>query len=290
MSCLRGYLLVRTLYIIYSSISQAFHPKACTRSAVKEIPPFFYRWSFVSPVFYKITKLIPIFVIGLHKLYIEEKLIHRDISIGNLEYEEVDRTPRIINLDLDLSTRIEYAARTVEVRTGTAPLMARDVLKGFKSGYRHTLNHDLESVYYISGWHIAGYRGYELPIIDNVRSDPFRDWKYGTYQEMCQAKEDHVNTRPSHNIFGKYQDPDDKSDAIDTLNIIRSYYLNRHKIVGSLDHDLDEFKEIHAAGRQADKYGLRGKERNEFVQKKYGNSEKRMSVKKSQMLFHSGNG
>lgn len=222
----------------------------------------------MSSVFCLLTGLDPKFIIGLHKLYTEEKLLHRDISIGNLAYEIVNGKPRIIILDFELATRVDDEARTDEVRTGTAPFMAREVLKGFKSGYRHTLNHDLESVYYISGWHIAGYRGYELPIIDNVKSDPFRDWKYGTYQEMCQAKEDHINTRPSHNIFEKYQDPDDKSDAIDNLNIIRSYYLNRHKIVGSLDHDLDEFKEIHAAGRQADKYGLRGKERNEFVQKK----------------------
>lgn len=238
-SFLRGYLHVRTLSIIYGSISQAYRPKACTRSAVKELftfgtPPFFYRLSFVSPVFCPITELIPKLVIGLHKLYIEEKLLHRDISIGSLAYEDVDRTPRIINLELELPTRIEHEARPVEVRTGTAPFMSRDVLKESKSGYRHTLSHDLESVYYISGWHIAGYRGYELPAINNVKPDPFRHWKYGTYEEMLQAKEKHMDLPVGQNPF--FNLVDSKYGWIaDCLGNVRDCYYERSLRVDNYD-------------------------------------------------------
>lgn len=283
-SCLRGYLPVRTLSIIYGSISQAYRPKACTRIAVKELftfetPAFFYRWSLVSPVFYPVTKIIPKPVIGLHKLYIEEKLLHRDISIRSLAYEEVDRMPRIINLELELSTRVQHEARPIKVSTGTAPFMSRDVLKGFESGYRHTLNHDLESVYYIAGWHIAGYRGYELPAINNVKPDPFRRWKYGTYEEMLQAKEKHMSLSAYVDFFD-VTEFDEANEVIYDINGVRHSYRKRLTFCSKREVEEESKKEmaIKAVKIQAYQDRLPKEERMMLVRKKKKELEKEIKL------------
>lgn len=202
-------------------------------------------------------------------MYTEEKLLHRDISIGNLAYEEVDGKPRIIILDFELATRVDDEARTNEVRTGTAPFMAREVLKGFQSGYRHTLNHDLESVYYIAGWHIAGYRGYKLPT-NNKQLDPCRDWRYGTYGDMCRAKEEHIDTRPSINPFKNFEKSKGDKRAIYGLNGVRGLYRERAEFVRTyvrVQKD-EEDAAIKAVKRQAVKNRLSMEEKIALVNDK----------------------
>lgn len=124
--------------------------------------------------------------VGLHILYILIKLLHRDISIGNLAFELVDGKLIIIILDFDLASYVGTTDHKNEIRTGTAPFMAREVLVGFKERYKHALHHDLESVFYVLIWHAAGYRGSELPKDD---SDPLKDWRKGKYSSIRRAKD-----------------------------------------------------------------------------------------------------
>ena len=142
----------------------------------------------------------------------------------------VNGKPVIIILDFELATVVGDEVRTNEVRTGTAPFMAREVLKGFESGYTHTLNHDLESVYYIVGWHLAGYRGYLLPSFKGKEKDPRQEWWKKDYQEMCRAKEDHMDLRPSADPFAKLGVPIDRFLA-DRLNRVRRLYMRRSRLV-----------------------------------------------------------
>lgn len=179
-----------------------------------------------------LTKLDPKLDIGLHKLYIEEKLLHRDINVGNLSYEIVNGKPVTIFLTFELATRVNNATPYGEVRTGTAPFMAREVLKGYDSVYKHTLNYDLESVYYTAGWYISGYRGYKQPTFDNIQSDPLWDWRDGSFEDMCNVKEKHMSNPPSVDVFDI---PDDANDAIYSLNGVRTLYHDRGLLAKGYD-------------------------------------------------------
>ena len=153
----------------------------------------------------------------------KKKLLHRDISIGNLAYEMVNGRPVIIILDFELATVVGDKVRTNEVRTGTAPFMAREVLKGFESGYTHTLNHDLESVYYIAYWHVVGYRGYELPAKDY---DPLKSWWSGSFEEMRKAKEEHMSL-PVQSVTELLKKLKRDAKSIEILRITRVRFSKR---------------------------------------------------------------
>lgn len=162
----------------------------------------------VTPVYGKADNLA-----GLHKLYSKKKLLHRDISIGNLAYEERDGKYYIIILDFELAAEVGTAAHMNKVRTGTAPFMAREVLEGFTREYKHGLHHDLESVYYILVWHGAGYRGNRLP---RSKKDPLRDWRTGNYETIRAAKVSHMR-----NIANPF------SSLIPLQDVLFSYRVDR---------------------------------------------------------------
>ena len=112
-------------------------------------------------------------------------ILHRDIGVGNLVYDEAYRKLSIIVLDSELAAKTDHNSNgTNSIRTGTAPFMARDVLDGFETNYTHGINHDFESVFYFIVWHALGYRGSRLP----EGKDPLRLWRKGDYKNMLLAK------------------------------------------------------------------------------------------------------
>ena len=163
-------------------------------------------------------------IIGLHILYMELKLLHRDISVGNLAYEEVNGEPVIIILDFELASYANSSEHENEVRTGTAPYMSREALDGFTEMYKHGLPHDLESVYYVFTTLSAGYRG-TIP-----KGDPLKRWRKGNYASMRNAKNEHMRLRDSPFVVdykGKVAIPIEDRKTASRLENIRLQYKER---------------------------------------------------------------
>ncbi|KAH8814647.1 hypothetical protein DL96DRAFT_1560959 [Flagelloscypha sp. PMI_526] len=96
-----------------------------------------------------------------HWLYESVKILHRDMSEGNIMFRWIgDCVYGVLN-DFDLSSdQSTEGPPTSNQRTGTAPFMAIDLLKRDPPP-RHLYRHDLESLYYIivSVLHFAFKRG-----------------------------------------------------------------------------------------------------------------------------------
>ena len=96
----------------------------------------------------------------------------------------------VIILGFELACYAGPSELANDVRTGTAPFMAREVLDGFKEKYKHNLPHDLESIFYVLIWHATGYC-----IPKQLRiADPLRGWRKGSYSNMRAAKDDFINS------------------------------------------------------------------------------------------------
>ena len=158
--------------------------------------------------------------------------------------------------DFELAAKVGDPSHASGHRTGTAPFMAREVLKGFESGYRHTLNHDLESVYYVACWHVVGYRGYKLP---GTNSDPLNGWWSGSFKEMYRAKEEHM----SEGSAGLLKQLGKDRMSIEILNYIRCLYRERAYKIDDIRYARNRKNNaiIDALVRQAFKDGLSMEER-----------------------------
>ena len=170
-------------------------------------------------------------IIGLHLLYMKLKLLHRDISVGNLAYEEVNGEPVIIILDFELASYANSSEHENEVRTGTAPYMSREALDGFTEMYKHGLPHDLESVYYVFTTLSAGYRG-TIP-----KGDPLKRWRKGNYASMRNAKNEHMQLagHPFNvNYQGKMAIPIEDRKTASRLENIRVQYKERSFAIGRI--------------------------------------------------------
>ncbi|KAF8217834.1 hypothetical protein K438DRAFT_1656778 [Mycena galopus ATCC 62051] len=81
-------------------------------------------------------------------LYEEAKIIHRDVSLTNLMYHEIDGDVYGVLNDFDLALRLgDMGDATSKQRTGTKPYMAIDLL--VDSPPNHLYRHDLESFLYV---------------------------------------------------------------------------------------------------------------------------------------------
>ena len=180
----------------------------------------------------------------------ERKLLHRDISVGNLAYEEVNGEPVIIILDFELASYADSSEHKNEVRTGTAPYMSREALDGFSEKYEHGLPHDLESVYYVFTTLSAGYRG-TIP-----EGDPLKRWRKGNYASMRNAKDEHMQLRDSPfvvNYQGKVAIPIKDRKTASRLENIRVKYKQR---IGTIiANQMEEEKITRALAQQAMREG-----------------------------------
>ncbi|KAK7029724.1 hypothetical protein R3P38DRAFT_3512436 [Favolaschia claudopus] len=81
-------------------------------------------------------------------LYDKALIIHRDISISNFMYHEVDGKLYGVLNDFDLALRLgKKSESTSKQRTGTKPFMAKDLL--VDEPPEHLYRHDLESFLYV---------------------------------------------------------------------------------------------------------------------------------------------
>ncbi|KAF8144290.1 hypothetical protein K438DRAFT_1992935 [Mycena galopus ATCC 62051] len=92
-------------------------------------------------------------------LYEKAKVMHRDISLGNLTYRiKNDKIFGVLN-DFDLSLLLDADnISTSRQRTGTKPFMAIDLL--VPQPPPHLYRHDLESLYYVILWIITSSASY----------------------------------------------------------------------------------------------------------------------------------
>lgn len=132
------------------------------------------------------TELLQMFrdAIKCHRsLYQDAKILHQDVSAGNVIILDGEREgePRGVLIDLDSAVEVDVDTEDDAEPSivGTRPFMAVGVLKE----ERHTYRHDLESFLYIFLW----------IIITNHREDPpegskLQQWSNGSWEELAERK------------------------------------------------------------------------------------------------------
>jgi hypothetical protein len=122
-------------------------------------------------------------------LYIEGKILHRDISVNNLIITDAEGEgdPRGMLTDLDLTTELDSGSGGGH-HNGTLEFMAIEVLEGGSNTYRH----DLESFFYVFllviTWHSRKVERHSfLP-----KSSRLKRWYEGSYDDMAENKVVHM--------------------------------------------------------------------------------------------------
>ena len=122
----------------------------------------------------------------MHILYKEIKLLHGDISYGNLAFYQKGNEYFIVLLDFDNAKFADSEGATSKQLIGTIPFVSREFLYAANEPsfvFRHDIKHDLESVFNLMVWHGAGYGSLKTPT-----SDPLKSWREGSYKDMLLAK------------------------------------------------------------------------------------------------------
>ncbi|KAF8153391.1 hypothetical protein B0H34DRAFT_103880 [Crassisporium funariophilum] len=116
-------------------------------------------------------------------LYEHAELIHRDISLNNLMYREVDGRICGVLSDYDLSLffRKPKPGPSSKQRTGTRPYMAIELL--LPTPTKHLYRHDLESLYYVIFVLVTRYDGGEP-----IKNPPLQDWFELPPESLRQVK------------------------------------------------------------------------------------------------------
>lgn len=88
-------------------------------------------------------------VIALESLYVNARILHRDIAIKNLIIapQKSPDSPKGVLLDFNAALDLDNV-RPIELMVGSDGFMAIGIL----SGERHTYRHDLESLFYVFLW------------------------------------------------------------------------------------------------------------------------------------------
>ncbi|KAJ7767986.1 hypothetical protein DFH07DRAFT_808337 [Mycena maculata] len=109
-------------------------------------------------------------------LYEETKTIHRDISVSNLMFHEIDGKVYGVLNDYDLALRLnDEPPSTSKQRTGTKPYMAIDLL--VPEPPYHLPRHDLESFLYVLVFLTCQIKGSKLAKWGDLTMDDLRDKK-----------------------------------------------------------------------------------------------------------------
>ncbi|KAI5858266.1 FunK1 protein kinase [Durotheca rogersii] len=134
--------------------------------------------------FQSLIELLLVFrdAIKCHRsLYYDAKILHQDISPGNVIIldSQDEGKPKGILIDLDSALELTEGQEVESDITGTRPFMAIGVLKS----KRHTYRHDLESFLYVFLW----------TIITNHTENPpeasrLRQWSDGDWSELALRK------------------------------------------------------------------------------------------------------
>jgi serine/threonine protein kinase len=124
-------------------------------------------------------------ILGHHWLYTEAKILHRDISLGNLMYRSVDGELCGVLNDFDLASSVTPGTMepASNQRTGTKPFMAIELLKKSPPP-RHLYRHDLESIFYVFVFLTCRYLNGT-----QVKDPPLQSWLTGGNNHLAMEKE-----------------------------------------------------------------------------------------------------
>ncbi|KAL1954026.1 hypothetical protein VTO42DRAFT_1804 [Malbranchea cinnamomea] len=145
--------------------------------------------------------------ITAHKsLYMDGKILHRDISENNIIITDPKKTGFAgMLIDMDFAKELGSGRSGAGCRTGTLEFMAIEVLLNID----HTYRHDLESFFYVLLWQ-CGRRGWEF--VRNLRDQPrnslLRQWYTGSYDEIAIAKHGSVDANRFELILAKEFPPE----------------------------------------------------------------------------------
>ncbi|KAG6263252.1 hypothetical protein E4U48_006844 [Claviceps purpurea] len=121
-------------------------------------------------------------------LYMDSKILHRDISINNIIITDPAKANRKkgVLIDLDLAKNMDEGPSGARHRTGTIEFMAVGVLLRED----HTYRHDLESFFYVLIWlcFVYGAKGHGT----KPRNAP-PDWSKGSPALIAQRKRGHMS-------------------------------------------------------------------------------------------------
>ncbi|OAA46118.1 serine/threonine-protein kinase Sgk2 [Metarhizium rileyi] len=134
--------------------------------------------------FQSLIELLQVFrdaVICHRSLYHDAKILHQDISSGNMIIldGQGEGKPKGILIDLDSAIQLTEGSKTEVDITGTRPSMAIGVLRG----ERHTYRHDLESFLYVFLWTVISSHAEKPP-----ETSKLRRWSDGDWDELAVRK------------------------------------------------------------------------------------------------------
>ena len=133
--------------------------------------------------FQSLSELLQVFrdVIKCHRSLYKAKILHRDISPGNmiiLDGQDREK-PKGVLIDLDSAVELSEESATESGIIGTRPFMAIGVLKS----EFHTYRHDLESLLYVFLWTVITNHTEETP-----ETSKLRQWSNGDWHELALRK------------------------------------------------------------------------------------------------------
>ena len=150
--------------------------------------------------FQSLTELLQVFrdAIKCHRsLYYDAKILHQDISPGNIIilYGQDEGKPKGILIDLDSAIELAEGLGTELGITGTRPFMAIGILKGECHAYRH----DLESFLYVFMWTIITNHTENPP-----ETSKLRQWSNGDWNELAVRKSLDMDQDNFQNILEEF--------------------------------------------------------------------------------------
>ncbi|KAJ3892939.1 protein kinase [Lentinula edodes] len=123
-------------------------------------------------------------ILQIHQwLYACARILHCDISSGNIMFRRKDGKIYGVLNDFDLSARVEEMNKS-DIRTGTKPFMSLDMLDSYWKG-GHLYRHDLESLFYVM---LCLASRYEQPGVAAVEPRAYSLWFSGTNREIFHDK------------------------------------------------------------------------------------------------------
>lgn len=134
--------------------------------------------------FHSLIELLQVFrdAVKCHRsLYHDAKILHQDVSTGNMIIldGQGEGKPKGILIDLDSAIQLTEESEAEVGITGTRPFMAIGVLRG----ERHTYRHDLESFLYVFLWTVISSHTENPP-----ETSKLRQWSNGDWNDLAVRK------------------------------------------------------------------------------------------------------
>ncbi|THG98252.1 hypothetical protein EW026_g3909 [Hermanssonia centrifuga] len=157
-------------------------------------------------LFSKSCELIPTMVYQmldcLHDLRYKAKILHRDISANNVMWEKQGDEVVFKLIDFDYATAVDDEGRPASMtagskhRTGTLPFMAYALIidmvgrsnNPFREPLIHMLCHDVESLYYLSGYSLVTMPDMEIDVKRVMYRKTVSAWEDGTLDAISAQK------------------------------------------------------------------------------------------------------